>query len=47
MNIGYNRTNDQYISLLEEQNKIRKDSVNSRENQDRKRKEDKEKGFNL
>jgi hypothetical protein len=47
MNVGYNKSNQDYLLQLEEQNRMRKGSQNTRENVEKKKKEEKERGFNI
>ena len=47
INIGYNKTNEEYIELLEEKNKLKKDIERQKEHQDKKKVSEREQGFNV
>jgi len=47
MKPGYNKDNDEYLELLEEKNRLKRQMESSREHQIKKKIEEREKGFNV
>lgn len=47
INIGYNKSNEEYIGLMSEKNKLKREIEKSREHQEKLKIKEKEAGFNI